>query len=716
MGVLVRVLTWSLLFLLTACGGGGGGSTPAPSASITSLNPAPAYTHQAISFTAEGISATNTDSALIYEWSFGDGTSASSANSTHTYAAAGEYTVQLQVSEGNSAKAIATQTLVVSDAPPNTAPSLSVSNTTSYPNRALTFYASAVNPDHLAMTYEWNFGDGQTAAGSTIDHVFLAEGTYTVTVLATDSNNHSLPMASTTITVLSATLPVTVNDVFVPDCSGLNCGASDAHHYSGQGLGVWRYNNTQDTDATLNVDISGLSSSNKVTLVYTNGNNSYPISVPFTAALSPFKNASSADGQTTAVEDFHNALLLNNQRIAREMIERRGKHFQIQALGKNKSVVGPAPTPSIGSTKSWIDSYSGIKTYSAKVHFVCPLPDGRKAIFWLDQSAGVSDVDMNTLETIFCGEQGAYAMLTNLMGEPWGAAATNDATLIQDLPDALQPINIVLLNAPKGSPWAGYYSSGNNLTKATNPNSNEALTVFVDANQFKSSANYTRATLIHEAVHLFNFYQHSVANSETHDMWLEETSAMMGEDMIVPHYLDGYDEMITLRLPGYLSTGGSLSLVNWQYAQNISYNLGGSFGSFINRRYGSSIFSHLNGPCLSMGDQSSYGCFDALLKANGGYGFADEFARFGASTFAGLRAKNLPIGYGFPAIQTGDLALLPIDISKMLKNRPATGQYTNPFPATSHRYELISLPAGQTQWVKNNIVVPAKSILMVVVQ
>ena len=712
---IVLALTWMLFFLVTACGGGGG-NTPTPNASISALNPSPAFTHQAISFSAEGVSATNTDSALNYEWSFGDGSSGSSANATHTYAAAGEYTVQLQVSEGDSAKAIVTQTLIVSDAPPNPAPSLSVSSSTSYPNRALTFSASTVNPDNLDMTYNWNFGDGQTATGSAIDHVFLTEGTYTVTVLATDSNSHTLPMASTTITVLPSTLPAAVNDVFVPDCSGTYCGAADAHHYTGQGVGVWRYNNTQATEATLNVDISGLSSSNKVTLVYTNGNNSYPISVPFAAPLSPFKNASSADGQATAAEDAHNVMLLNNQRIAREMIERRGKHFQIQGLGKNKSVVGPAPIPSIGSTKSWIDSYSGIKTYSAKVHFVCPLPDGRKAIFWLDQSAGVSDVDMNALETIFCGEQGAYAQLTNLMGEPWGAAAANDATLIQDLPNALQPINIVLLNAPKGGPWAGYYFSGNNLTKAINPNSNEALTVFVDANQFKSSANYTRATLIHEAVHLFNFYQHSVANSETHDMWLEETSAMMGEDMIVPHYLGGYNEMITLRLPGYLSSGGTLSLVNWQYAQNISYNLGGSFGTFINRRYGSSIFSHLNGPCLSTEDQSSYGCFDALLKANGGNGFADEFARFGASTFAGLKTKNLPIGYGFPAIQTGDLALQPIDISKMLKNRPATGKYSTPLPATSHRYELISIPAGQTQWVKNNIVVPANSILMVVVQ
>lgn len=711
-----KILTLIFVLSLSACGGGGGGATATPSASIAALNPTPAYTHQAISYSAEGVSATNTDSALNYVWSFGDGSSASSANATHTYAAAGEYTVQLQVSEGNSAKAIVTQTLIVSDAPPNPAPSLSVSSSTVYPNRALSFFASAVNPGNLDMTYDWNFGDGQTATGSTIDHVFLAEGTYTVTVLATDSNNHTLPMASTTITVLPATLPAVVNDVFVPDCSGPNCGATDAHHYSGQGLGVWRYNNTQTTDATVNVDISGLSSSNKVTLVYTNGNNSNLNSVPFAAPLSPTKNANSANVQTTAAEDSHNALLLNNQRIAREMIERRNKNFQIQGLAKNKSVVGPAPTPSIGSTKNWIDSYSGIKTYSAKVHFVCPLPDGRKAIFWLDQSAGVSDVDMNALETIFCGEQGAYAQLTNLMGEPWGAAAANDATLIQDLPNALQPINIVLLNAPKGGPWAGYYFSGNNLTKSTNPNSNEALAVFVDANQFISSANYTRATLIHEAVHLFNFYQHSVVNSETHDMWLEETSAMMGEDMIVPHYLDGYNEMITLRLPGYLSSGGTLSLVNWQYAQNISYNLGGSFGTFINRRYGSSIFSHLNGPCLSTGDQSSYGCFDALLKTNGGNGFADEFARFGASTFAGLRAKNLPFGYGFPAIQTGDLALQPIDVSKMIKNRPATGKYTNPLPATSHRYELISISAGQTQWVKNNIVVPAKSTLILMVQ
>ena len=37
---------------------------------------------------------------LTYAWDFGDGTTSTAANPTHTYAAAGSYTVRLTVSDG----------------------------------------------------------------------------------------------------------------------------------------------------------------------------------------------------------------------------------------------------------------------------------------------------------------------------------------------------------------------------------------------------------------------------------------------------------------------------------------------------------------------------------------------------------------------------------------------------------------------------------------
>ncbi|MEI6234217.1 MAG: Ig-like domain-containing protein [Planctomycetota bacterium] len=59
--------------------------------------------------------------------------------------------------------------------------------------------AAASNP--YALTYLWNFGDGTTASGATVNHVYTLKGTYSVTVAVNSSEN----------TTASANLTLTVN-------------------------------------------------------------------------------------------------------------------------------------------------------------------------------------------------------------------------------------------------------------------------------------------------------------------------------------------------------------------------------------------------------------------------------------------------------------------------------------------------------------------------
>jgi PKD repeat protein len=56
-------------------------------------------------------------------------------------------------------------------------------------NVAITFNGSASSdPDGSVVGYQWNFGDGGSAAGATPVHAYVATGTYTVSLTVTDSD------------------------------------------------------------------------------------------------------------------------------------------------------------------------------------------------------------------------------------------------------------------------------------------------------------------------------------------------------------------------------------------------------------------------------------------------------------------------------------------------------------------------------------------------
>lgn len=57
-----------------------------------------------------------------------------------------------------------------------------------YPPLEVQFDASASSsPNGEIVSYEWDFGDGDTGTGVTVDHVFYDKGVYSVTLVVTDS-------------------------------------------------------------------------------------------------------------------------------------------------------------------------------------------------------------------------------------------------------------------------------------------------------------------------------------------------------------------------------------------------------------------------------------------------------------------------------------------------------------------------------------------------
>ena len=141
------------------------------------------------------VNASNSSDAdgdtLTYNWSFGDNTTDTGINTTHTYDSDGIYIVTLTVSDGEDNHAI-TQTIAIetlitppTPSPVNSAPIAAFSYTTNELSVAVNA-ASSSDIDGDALTYTWSFGDGETNTGVQSSHSYATDGEYTVSLTVND--------------------------------------------------------------------------------------------------------------------------------------------------------------------------------------------------------------------------------------------------------------------------------------------------------------------------------------------------------------------------------------------------------------------------------------------------------------------------------------------------------------------------------------------------
>ncbi len=176
---------------------------PAPAPAID--GPAVACVAETVAWRADGTAGGDRAS---FGWAFGDGAKADSAEASHAYASPGWYSLLLLADDGNgqlNSRQQATRIVHVNQPPHAEAGP----DQMACPGDTVAFDAGeSKDPDGTITAYQWDFGDGGTADGSKVDHVFAKPGTYPVKLTVIDDAGSSCSATTDTMTVMVDATPV----------------------------------------------------------------------------------------------------------------------------------------------------------------------------------------------------------------------------------------------------------------------------------------------------------------------------------------------------------------------------------------------------------------------------------------------------------------------------------------------------------------------------
>ncbi len=151
-------------------------SNTAQSVTVTG-DPAPEFSYSATGTTVN-FSDLSTGTSLSYFWDFGDGTTSTAQNPSHTYTCGGNKYVYLRVTNLTGCEGYSSQVVpVVGDPNPIFISNVS-GNTVTFSNATTGTVASQ----------NWDFGDGTTSNAQAPTHIYNCPGTYNVTLEVTGTN------------------------------------------------------------------------------------------------------------------------------------------------------------------------------------------------------------------------------------------------------------------------------------------------------------------------------------------------------------------------------------------------------------------------------------------------------------------------------------------------------------------------------------------------
>lgn len=132
---------------------------------------------------------------LAYRWDFGDGSTAAGPTAVHAFFDAGEYAVRLTVANDKGLDDVSTLTIQVGAAGRAPTACFQIADASGRPaasaeaGASLLFDAAcSADPDGGLLVYEWEFGDGATAAGQKVSHAFAGPGLHAAKLRVRDAS------------------------------------------------------------------------------------------------------------------------------------------------------------------------------------------------------------------------------------------------------------------------------------------------------------------------------------------------------------------------------------------------------------------------------------------------------------------------------------------------------------------------------------------------
>lgn len=150
-----------------------------------------------------------------YAWDFGDGGTAAGVAVSHAYAAAGQYTVRLTVTDAAGATGFDTAVVTVTAALNQPPVASAGADQAGLVGTDFAFNGSGSrDPDGSLASYFWSFGDGTAGSGVAVLHRYASAGTYQVRLTVTD-NAGAVATATVVATVTNLSYPPALSGTFL---------------------------------------------------------------------------------------------------------------------------------------------------------------------------------------------------------------------------------------------------------------------------------------------------------------------------------------------------------------------------------------------------------------------------------------------------------------------------------------------------------------------
>ncbi|MDX1651502.1 MAG: PKD domain-containing protein [Brumimicrobium sp.] len=177
--------------------------------------------------------STSSGSITSWTWDFGDGNSSNLQNPTHSYTAAGSYTIILTVSDGTSSEAEVKLNYITVNPLPNPSFNYSLSGGCSLPTN-ISFQNVLPSGN---FSYSWNFGNGQTSTAQTPSGIsYTSAGNYNITLTVTNTTTGCVGTTAQSVNI--AEFSTDFSYTAPGFCVGTSISFSDA---STGGANIWNW-------------------------------------------------------------------------------------------------------------------------------------------------------------------------------------------------------------------------------------------------------------------------------------------------------------------------------------------------------------------------------------------------------------------------------------------------------------------------------------------